>query len=252
MALRAAFESSSEVGVFANLTNRYCLLAHGSSAAFTSVFEAELMDHLPIVNTLIGGTRLVGRCTVGNRNGLLVSNIVSDQELQHLRNSLPDDVKVQRIEERLSALGNCIACNDYVALIHTDMDKESEEIIQDVLGVEVFRTTIAGHVLVGSYAKFTNQGGIVHTMASEDEMNELSALLQVPITSGTINRGSDVVSAGIVVNDWAGFVGMETTAAEMAVVERIFKLGTYSNITNTEESRERDAKLRSSLIDTLA
>ncbi|KAH7647558.1 eIF6 [Cryptosporidium bovis] len=252
MALRAAFESSSEVGVFANLTNRYCLLAHGSSAAFTSVFEAELMDHLPIINTLIGGTRLVGRCTVGNRNGLLVSNIVSDQELQHLRNSLPDDVKVQRIEERLSALGNCIACNDYVALIHTDMDKESEEIIQDVLGVEVFRTTIAGHVLVGSYAKFTNQGGIVHTMASEDEMNELSTLLQVPITSGTINRGSDVVSAGIVVNDWAGFVGMETTAAEMAVVERIFKLGTYNNITNTEESRERDAKLRSSLIDTLA
>ncbi|KAH8739014.1 eIF6 [Cryptosporidium ryanae] len=252
MALRAAFESSSEVGVFANLTNRYCLLAHGSSAAFTSVFEAELMDHLPIINTLIGGTRLVGRCTVGNRNGLLVSNIVSDQELQHLRNSLPDDVKVQRIEERLSALGNCIACNDYVALIHTDMDKESEEIIQDVLGVEVFRTTIAGHVLVGSYTKFTNQGGIVHTMASEDEMNEMSALLQIPITSGTINRGSDVVSAGIVVNDWTGFVGMETTAAEMAVVERIFKLGTYGNITNTEESREKDAKLRSSLIDTLA
>ncbi|KAJ1608908.1 putative translation initiation factor 6 [Cryptosporidium canis] len=252
MALRVAYESSSEIGVFANLTNKYCLLAHGSSAAFTSVFEAELMDHIPIINTLIGGTRLVGRCTVGNRNGLLVSNMATDQELQHLRNSLPDNVKVQRIEERLSALGNCIACNDYVALIHTDMDKESEEIIQDVLGVEVFRTTIAGHVLVGSYAKFTNQGGIVHTLASEDEMNELSALIQIPITSGTVNRGSDVVSAGSVVNDWAGFVGMETTAAEMAVIERIFKLGTYSSVNNPEEMREKDIKLKSSIIDTLA
>lgn len=46
-------------------------------------------------------------------------------ELQHLRNSLPDQVVVQRIEERLSALGNCIACNDHVALTHTDLDKVS-------------------------------------------------------------------------------------------------------------------------------
>jgi hypothetical protein len=45
------------------------------------------------------------------------------EELQHLKNSLPDQVRVERIEEKLSALGNCIACNDHVALTHTDLDK---------------------------------------------------------------------------------------------------------------------------------
>ncbi|KAL3341216.1 hypothetical protein AABB24_025660 [Solanum stoloniferum] len=44
-------------------------------------------------------------------------------ELWHLRNSLPDRVVVHRIEERLSALGNCIACNDNVSLAHVDLDK---------------------------------------------------------------------------------------------------------------------------------
>jgi hypothetical protein len=44
-------------------------------------------------------------------------------ELQHLRNCLPDQVVVQRIDERLSALGNCVACNDHVALTHPDLDK---------------------------------------------------------------------------------------------------------------------------------
>jgi len=47
------------------------------------------------------------------------------KELQHLRNSLPDSVKIQRVEERLSALGNVISCNDYVALVHPDLDRVS-------------------------------------------------------------------------------------------------------------------------------
>ena len=55
--------------------------------------------------------------------GRSLSLSLSLQELQHLRNSLPESVHVQRIEERLSALGNVIACNDYVALVHPDIDR---------------------------------------------------------------------------------------------------------------------------------
>lgn len=62
-----------------------------------------------------------------NRNGLLVPTTTTDQELQHLRNTLPDHVKIQRIEERLSALGNVICCNDHVALVHPDLERETEE-----------------------------------------------------------------------------------------------------------------------------
>jgi len=222
--VRAQFESSCEVGVFARLTNAYCLTPMGTSENFHSVFEAELSKHIPVVHTSIGGARIVGRLTIGNKNGLLVPNITTDIELQNLRNHLPENVKVQKVEERLSALGNCIACNDYVALVHTDLDRETEEVIADVLGVEVFRATIAENQLVGSYSILTNQGGLVHARTPMQDMEELSQLLEIPLTAGTVNRGSDVVAAGLVVNDWASFVGMDTTATEIGVIEDIFKL----------------------------
>ncbi|KAJ1886890.1 Eukaryotic translation initiation factor 6, partial [Kickxella alabastrina] len=191
---------------------------------FYSVFESELNDVIPVVHTSIAGTRIIGRLTAGNRRGLLVPNSTTDQELQHLRNSLPEGVAIQRIEERLSALGNVIACNDYVALVHPDLDRETEEIIADVLGVEVFRQTIADNVLVGSYCSISNQGGLVHPRTSLQDQDELSSLLQVPLVAGTVNRGSDVIGSGLVVNDWTAFAGMDTTSTELSVVESIFKL----------------------------
>ncbi|KAK8048419.1 hypothetical protein PG994_010149 [Apiospora phragmitis] len=211
MAVRAQFENSNEVGVFATLTNSYALTAVGASENFYSVFEAELQDVIPICRTTIAGTRIIGRLTAGNRKGLLVPTSTTDQELQHLRNSLPDEIRIQRIEERLSALGNVI--------------RETEEIIADVLGVEVFRQTIADNVLVGSYMSLSNQGGLVHPRTSIQDQDELSSLLQVPLVAGSVNRGSNVVGAGMVVNDWMAVTGLDTTATELSVIESVFRLG---------------------------
>jgi len=224
MAVRVQFEGNNEIGVFSNLTNAYCLVGIGGSANFYSLFESELSDTIPVVHASVAGCRIVGNLSVGNRHGLLVPSSTTDQELQHLRNSLPEAVQIRRVEERLSALGNVIVCNDYVALVHPDLDRETEDILTDTLKVEVFRHTLADNLLVGSYSCLSNQGGLVHPKTTAQDLDELSSLLQVPLVAGTVNRGSDVLGAGMVVNDWCAFAGLDTTSTELSVIESIFKL----------------------------
>lgn len=71
-------------------SNSYCLTALGGSENFYSVFEQELADHIPVIHASVAGCRFIGRVTVGNKKGLLVPSTTTDQELQHIRNSLPD------------------------------------------------------------------------------------------------------------------------------------------------------------------
>lgn len=182
---------------------------------------------------------------MGNKKGLILPSTATDIELQHLRNSLPDAVKIQRVEERLSALGNVVACNDYVALVHPDLDKETEEIISDVLGVEVFRQTIASNPLVGAYSVMSNQGCIIHPKTKTQDLDELSSLLQIPIVAGTVNRGSELLAAGLIVNDFAAFCGTSTTSTELSVIESVFKL-------NEAQPTNVTTSLRASLIEAMS
>lgn len=118
------------------------------------------------------------------------------------------------------------------------------EIVSDVLGVEVFRQTIAGNSLVGAYSVLNNQGGIIHPKATSQELDELSSLLQIPLVAGTVNRGSELLAAGMVVNDWTAFCGINTTTTELSVIESIFKL-------NQSQPSKITSSLRATLIESM-
>jgi len=180
MTTRCKYHNSSEIGVFSVLTNTYCLIGvdqTGKSDMFHNVLEHDLSDKIPFIQTTITKTQVIGSMSNGNAKGLLVPSFISEDEWKILKENLPDNVKLGKIDGPISALGNCISSNDSIALIHPEFSKENEEIIENILGVEVFRTTIAQNALVGTYSKFNNKGGIVHPATTLEEYEELANLM---------------------------------------------------------------------------
>merc|ERR1712039_31510 len=108
-------------------------------------------------------------------------------------------------------------------------DKETEEMLVDTLQVEVFRAAIGQKSLVGSHTWVTNKGALLSASTPRQDVEELSQLLDLPMAAGTINRGSDVVGAGVIANDWAAFCGSATTSAEIGVVESVLGLRALAN-----------------------
>ena len=247
MTTRLSFEKSSDLACYAVLTNTYCLVTDQASELFTGALEQTLPSTVPVITSGAGQTKLTGRICVGNSSGLLVPAFVSEDDVEQIRDALPAGVAVARVNDSLSALGNCIACNDHVALIHPDMSQETESTIRSVLGVQTHRATISGNPLVGSYCRLSNQGGMVHPTCSVAELERLCQITKLPLCSGTVNRGSAVVGAGLLASDSVAFCGEASTSNEVALIDAVFKINLERSTFRAEGSQSDQL-----LIDSLA
>ena len=107
------------------LTNTYCLVAAGFADSTYDAIQSELGD-FPVIPITIAGMKIVGRMVAGNKNGLLVPSSITEEEENVLKAKLPSSVTLKKIDDKLSALGNVIIANDRVALLHPDVDAETE------------------------------------------------------------------------------------------------------------------------------
>ena len=95
--------------------------------------------------------------------------------------------------------------------------------VQDVLGVPAYTMTVGGFVQTGSMVIATNVGAGVHPKASEEEVRQVSEILQVPAEPVTVNGGIPFLTSGVIANSKAVVVGSLTSGPELIMLSRVFQ-----------------------------
>ncbi|ORD94331.1 IF6 [Enterospora canceri] len=221
MHFKIDFEGNSEISAYVCLTNTYAIVGRSHCDNLVDFLREKL--EIPIVETTVGNIRTVGNLIVGNKNGVVCSDLINDQELMHIRNSLPESIRVVRIYDKLNAIGNNVLCNDNVCIVNPEFS--NTDVLEDVLGVPVYKTGLGPEKLVGSYGAMNSRGLLVHPNMNTAEIEEMSRLLRLDAIGSTINKGKAGVGSGVVVNDYVCFMGRRSTTVEAKVAERVFGLG---------------------------
>lgn len=201
------------VGVYCVASERLALLPEVVEQKV--VKDVERVLGVTVVRTNIGGATVVGSLAAMNSRGVVVTNFAEKHELGRL----PYDLRVGVMEDRLNAAGNTILANDSAALVHPRAGRETLHMIQDVLGVETLRTSVAGIDTVGSACIATSKGVICHPRTTEDELKTISDMFKVPATVATLNYGTPYLGACAVANSKGAYVGSKSTPIELGRLE---------------------------------
>jgi len=157
----------------------------------------------------------VGLFVKANSNGMLLSNLMLDHEIEAIeKKGLGISVKV--MESELNALGSNILANDKMAIINPDYSKKDEQDISDTLGVETIRAKIDGFKTVGANNILTNTGLALNNKATAQEKNDWDRITGFDSILTTANTGAMAIGLSVIANSKGVIVGDTTTGFEMA------------------------------------
>ena len=217
---RLDFENSPYLGVYGFANDRVALIREGLGEKKLEILREVLK--VPLIETSIMKSRIVGIFVGGNSNALIVPWYIWDAELDFINAQLREygiEVEVVPFKSRLTAFGNLILANDKGALVSKDFTREEAKEIEDILGVPVERGVIADYTAVGSVGVVTNRGGLVHPEATDEELEWLSDLFKVDVYVGTANMGVPFVGSCMIANSYGVVVGHLTTGPEIVKIE---------------------------------
>ncbi len=196
-----------------------CTENHALIPVETPEVLVKLIESTMKVTIIRLAERIIGSLVLGNSNGFILSNVIAKEVVEQIQST---GLPVYQAPE-FFAFGNVVLANDYGGIISPIVPSKIRHDIEKILKVPLKIKTIANSDLVGSLAYITNYGGLITPLADETEVKELKSLLNLQeIGVGSVNKGSEFISSGIVGNSKGLLIGRETTGIEIMEITRCF------------------------------
>jgi translation initiation factor 6 len=210
------FDGDPNIGVFARVLGDIVIIPPESPGDFRSAVK-EALD-ADVIETTIQGSTIIGSLVAGNSRGAVVSGLATDEEID----KISEYREVLLLNESMNAAGNVIMANDSFVAVHPDMPTDMGKAIAEFLGCELVYLTLGGVKTIGMAGVTTNKGVIVHPRATAQELSRLETVAKIPVGTGTINMGSNLVGTGLLVNEKGYIAGNATSGFELGRVEDVF------------------------------
>ena len=205
-------KGSGYVGVFATATESLVFAGTGLTENNKNIMS-EILG-VRVVEMSVSGSDLVGLFTRANSNGMVVSSLMMDDEVEALRRAEPG-INIGVVDSDLNAIGSNVLCNDKIAIVNSDYDPKAREQIGDALGVEVIGARIGGFRTVGANNILTNKGLVVSNRCTEQEKEKMENWCGFLSEKTTANMGSLYIGLSVIANSKAVIVGDDTTGYEL-------------------------------------
>lgn len=221
------------IGAFATVTERHVFFGDRISERN----KAALAESLGVepVSTTVFGTDLVGIFSRANSNGILISSMAEDREVEALK-ALRLGINITVLDSSLNAIGNNILANDKIAVVNPDYDSRAVAAIGDTLGVEVVKRQIGGFKTLGANNILTNSGFVINNRATDEDKASLDEIVGYESVRSTANMGSLSIGLAVVANSKGLAFGGGTTGYEIARIMEALGMGGDSGIHKKETS----------------
>ncbi|MFI5412430.1 MAG: translation initiation factor IF-6 [Candidatus Micrarchaeales archaeon] len=204
---------SDYLGVFGTATDDFLFIGAGLTRNIREMIATTL--DVRCVDLKISESDLVGLFSRANSNGILISKMATDYEIDGLK-KLGLDLNIGVLESDLNAVGSNVLANDRIAVINPDYTESEANKIADVLGVEVVRAGIGGFKTVGANNILTNTGLVLNNRSTAKEKQEWDNMTGFNSVMTTANTGAYSVGFAAIANSKAVCVGESTTGFELA------------------------------------
>ena len=207
------------IGVFAFVNNKIALTPPRITRSTKKAIE-EILG-VEIIETTIAGTVIIGVFIAGNDSTILVPHIIHSDELEQLKSELKGKIEIKVLNTKNTALGNLIVANNKAALASVEFDNKEIKMIEDSLGIKVYRKELAGIPAIGALVVANDNAGLVHPSLSDEEIEDLEKKLNINAGPATINEGVGFIKSGVLLNNNGILVGNNTTGPEIMNIQAI-------------------------------
>jgi len=215
--------NSPYAGVFCSTNDNLTLVPPGIPADDMEAISEALGTKLEIIT--LGGSRVLGTLIAMNNSGILVSNIVTDLELEKFEKiSKSYKIDFGVLPDRSNAIGNNFLVNDSGGFSNERLGKRAKDKAEEILKIKLVSQSINDMDTLGMIGCITNKGGLYHPDISSSEKSVMEKVFDIKLMEGTVNFGLPLVGAGIVANSNGAVCGRQSTGVELGRMEEALSL----------------------------